>query len=287
MTANGPQVRPLLKTASRRVYSRALGAASLVSPRLRYDPDVRWFIVLTMPNSGSTAVANVLATAPAAIGLTHKCEGEWLVPELSDRAHAWDPGHGVWGPMVRARWLRAVHRRTPPGVPTVVVEKSPPNMVRRGWLEELLAPMPVRFLALVRDPYAVCASWRENYGAGNRSLPRRPRDDTDLCEMLGELYVQRLGHIDQAVDVGVPILRYEDWTRDPGSLVDVVTPLEPLLADFDPHAEVAVKGRPPRPPVDLNATHLASLDDAAIDAISEGLRAGASTVERYGYRLLA
>lgn len=274
--------RKTVKTLARRCYARALGASSVLVPGLRHDRELRWFILLTMPNSGSTAMAGVLRTAPATTGLTHKCEGEWLIPALSDRASAWDPDHAVSAAVVRARWIRAARATKPPGT-TVVIEKSPPNMVRRAWLTAALAPMPVRFFALVRNPYAVCASWLENYGWSNRSLPRRPIDDGDLCEMLGALYARRLAFLEDAVRSGVPFMRYEDWASDPSTLVEAVTTVEPMLRGFDPCARVGVKGATPAPPADMNHQHLSRLDPASSARITAGLRPATRALERFGY----
>ena len=49
---------------------------------LIHQGDVEWLFVLTFPNGGSAALAKLLLTAPDAVSLTGKAEGQWLIPSL-------------------------------------------------------------------------------------------------------------------------------------------------------------------------------------------------------------
>ena len=123
-----------------------------------------WLFVATLPNSGSTALAGFLDSAPRAVKLAPDGEGQGLVPEMSAPARRWDPATPLDFGLVRAVWIdRAL--RAGPG-PRLVIEKSPPNLCRFRALLAAFADMPSTVIRFTRDPYAVCASWARRYPPG-------------------------------------------------------------------------------------------------------------------------
>ena len=127
-------------------------------PLPEYDPEIQphFLFVVTPPYSGSTALTRLLNTGQRTTLLHRRGEGQWLIPGLSQKDR-WDPEKKVNYESVRAVWLHEYQRlRRADNRAEVVIEKSPPNMVR---LEELSSLFRYRsFLANNRNPYANCAS---------------------------------------------------------------------------------------------------------------------------------
>jgi hypothetical protein len=69
----------------------------------------------------------------------------------------WTEEHDSY-PALRAKrdWAKLFPRR-----PGILLEKSPPNTVRARWLQRNF--YPCRFLAMVRNPYAVCEGIRRRH----------------------------------------------------------------------------------------------------------------------------
>lgn len=129
-----------------------------------------WLFILGLNNSGTTILARILERHPLIRSLPH--EGQKIGDALP---RADDVGLGrIWGtaldqfhwtevdsplPAVRAKfdWSRLYARH-----PGILLEKSPPNSVRTRWLQRNFQPS--RFIALVRNPYAVCEGIRRRTG---------------------------------------------------------------------------------------------------------------------------
>lgn len=250
--------------------------------------EVAWFFLLTLPNSGSSAVAGLFASAPAAVSFGDRGEGQWLVPEMSAPAQRWDPDFDPDYDGVRSAWLAEARRLRPDG-PVVVVEKSPPNLVRHRRLVAAFADMPVTVASLTRDPYAVCASWFGRY---------RPRQVArqwgyDVADLAGEAYLTALAGIwiersrllaDAAADCALQ-LRYEEVCADPAGTLAAVAAAVPLLAGADAGVELRVKDSPVQPLRDFNREQIDALPASHVAAITRGLAADPAVVAAHGYAL--
>lgn len=151
---------------------RLLGAETLrrrTDARLALGP-YYWLFILGLNNSGTTLLVRILSSHP--LIRTMPREGQYLTRALP---HPMDVGvrrlwsarldlfrlteDGPAAPALRVQydWARAYPRR-----PGVLLEKSPVNCVRSRWLQRHFRPS--RFIAIVRDPYAVCEGIRRREG---------------------------------------------------------------------------------------------------------------------------
>jgi len=247
-----------------------------------------WLFLATLPNSGSTAFANLLGSAPHAAKLHRRGEGQWLVPELSAPARRWNPDAPVDFALVRSVWLdRALSLG--PG-PRLVVEKSPPNICRLRPLVAAFADMPIRVVRFTRDPYAVCASWAKRYDPARMAevwgeTLAEPEDATGFHRRLGDICGRRMALLAGLADVSDADVAYEALADDPAAVLARLVTAVPLLAGADPAAVVKVKDYAPQPLRNMNREQIARLTPAEKAAITEGLRPHAAAIKALGYAL--
>jgi hypothetical protein len=132
--------------------------------------DSFWLFVLGLNNSGTSLLCHILGQhsqirqlPSAGQGLTSAIprardlglSRNWTKkPEIFRWTEQSDPS-----PVLRIRydWTRFYPRR-----PGILLEKSPPNTMRSRWLQRHFRPC--RFVAIVRNPYAVCEGIRRREG---------------------------------------------------------------------------------------------------------------------------
>ncbi|MEM7120931.1 MAG: sulfotransferase [Pseudomonadota bacterium] len=282
-------LRRVARQVAKEAFCASLEGLSFVDRSLRYDSDFEWLIILTMPNSGSTALARLLMTANSTIALTEQCEGEWLIPSMSNLRHRWDEDLRLSMSRVRARWMWRL-RAMKTGSPKLVIEKSPPNMVRIDRIRAALAPMAAHTVVLVRDPYAVCESWHRRYGReqlSRTSLTALQHVDSerDYFRLLGECWVQRGTYLVEQLPKALSVVRYEELVMDPGAVTAELAKKIPMLSDVQSNAEVRVKDYAAQALTDMNSQQIDALTTEQIDAITCGLERGIDTVKALGYTL--
>lgn len=248
---------------------------------------VTWLFLATLPNSGSTAIANVLSSAPNAVQLTGHGEGQWLIPELCEAGKRWDPDHPFAADMLRTVWMRRAMTRKQP--PLVVVEKSPPNIVRMNKLLSIFGDMPAKVFRLIRDPYAVCASWAKRYSPEvvaaqwDVDLDLNLGRDQGYYRALGDLVGSRMKVLDSLAEISDLTIRYEDFTEDPDPKLAEIEEALPILAGIRADAEVKVKDYGQQGLRNMNATQIEMLTPEQIGWISDALQPYREVVETFGY----
>jgi len=253
-------------------------------PRPEYDPDRQPHVlfIITPPFSGSTALAKVLNTSPRTMLLQERGEGQWLVPGLCERDR-WDGNKEVDYESVRAVWLNAWQRaaQVDPRL-DVLIEKSPPNMVR---LDALTALFPRHsLLANIRNPYANCASiLYRNHPAAQLGTAQR---QSILQGLAGE-WQQRAARIRELVcRQGIPVLTYEAFCEAPASMLAKLA-LPPGVAEtIDVQAPVKVKDYPLQGIADQNRRQLGLLSGAELGAISRVLETDPGLLEFFAYAIV-
>jgi hypothetical protein len=248
-----------------------------------------WLLVLPFSNGGSTALARILLTAPTAAGLGRRAEGQWLVPELRQPRLRWDPHHEVDLARVRDIWVEAL-RHDHPGA-EVVVEKSPPNLLRYRPLIDALAPMPVVLVTFSRDPYATCASWHQRYGPRKIrrawGLPEGASIGTEAAyfQSLATIWAQRAELMLRARAEADLHTSYEQFCAAPAQVVCDISRLVPPLGDADPSAPVEVKDHPTQPLRNMNSDQVGSLSPSQVDALSQVFAQHEPVLRQLGYAL--
>src|SRR5258708_7301311 len=125
-----------------------------------------WLFILGLNNSGTTLVHDLLKNHPAMRWLPN--EGQYLtsglpLPRSYDVPRNFSRRMDVFhwteanepGPALRVKYDWAPLYQPRPGI---LLEKSPPNILRSRWLQQNFQPS--RFLGIIRHPYAVCEGIR-------------------------------------------------------------------------------------------------------------------------------
>jgi len=245
---------------------------------------------LTFPNGGSTALAKLLLTAHSTSALNRNAEGQWLIPSLNKNVARWNKEHRVWRRKIRAVWLSEVNKNNKE--PTLVIEKSPPNMCRYQELLATFSTMKTYLITFSRDPYATCASWHGRYGferiIKNWHLSgRSPRNnENDYFRFLGEIWLERANMLLEARKDSLLDIRYEDFTDDLGTVISKLGTLIPQLKNISPAVKVKIKDYDEQTIINMNEKQIGILTANQITAISSALSSQPDTVEQFGYSIL-
>ncbi|MEZ5503376.1 MAG: sulfotransferase [Halioglobus sp.] len=228
-----------------------------------------YLFVLCPPYSGSTVLWKLLATSANVSALP--LEGQFL-PELKDlmREKPWDAAHALPWPRIKQVWESYWDMRKP-----VLLEKSPPNMIRT---RDILAHFrPVRFLVMVRNPYAQA----EGLMRRNQWPVRRAANFAMMC-LRTQLANAR--ELDDAL-----VLTYEALVRDPAQACREIAAFMPALQDIDHTASFevhSVDGTVDRPITDLNARKIAAIPADHLAAMNAVFAQDRDTLDAWGYKLL-
>ena len=184
-------------------------------------------------------------------------------------------------------WVREATRLG--GDHAVVVEKSPPNIVRMRAILKAFDDMPTTVVRLTRDPYAVCSSWAARYSPAeisrqwDRSLRGSLSTEDDFYRALGRICGERMSVLFGLGDLAALDLSYERLTADPdGAIADVVA-VCPALEGADATTSVAVKDREATPLRNMNEEQIGLLTRSQIGALTEGLEPYESEIASFGY----
>lgn len=270
-------------------YCATLQCFSVFNSRLRINPALEWLLILTMPNSGSTALGRLLMTSKSAVALTDRCEGEWLIPSASKTSLRWDDSYMPSMARIRARWLDRLSGSTVDG-PKIVIEKSPANMVRVDALRKILSPMKTHTVVLVRDPYATCESWHRRHGKPNlerSSMPdlRLAENEQDYFTGLGRYWAKRWSYLSPQRDASITTIRYEDLVSQPATTLAPIAARIPALSDIQVDAQLQVKDYQAQPLKNMNDRQISSLSSVQISAITRGLESYEDELAALDYAL--
>lgn len=239
----------------------------------------RVLLLLTPPNSGSTAIADFLGQQSGAGRLYGNCEGQWLVKGLSD-IDRWWPEKYVDYASVASVWAARIAEKKAERPLAFVVEKSPPNLVR---YRDLLGILPnARVVVNNRDPYANVASQLKRYQATHYDGVRRE----EAIQHLARLWLFRSKLLRRAQEEdGFPVVTYETFCADPGAILDAFGLDRDAAADAG--TAVRVKDYPAQGIHNMNARQIGQLAPEEVALISLELEPEADLVGFFGYALLA
>ena len=228
-----------------------------------------YLFVLCPPYSGSTLLWKLLATSENVSSLPQ--EGQFL-PELKDlmRDKPWDANHALPWPEIKRVWESHWDNNK-----SVLVEKSPPNIIRTN---DILAHFqPVKFIIMVRNPYAHC----EGLMRRNNWKVTRAANFSMMC-LRTQLDNARALESSQ-------VLTYESLVQNPALACKQLTNFMPALEDMDYLASFevdSIDGTLNRPITDLNTKKIASLPADAISSMNEIFIQHREIIEAWGYDLL-
>jgi hypothetical protein len=252
-------------------------------PNPRYDENIQphFLFLLTPPNSGSTAIAKLLDTSPRTMTLTSDGEGQWLLPGLCE-ADRWNPEKKVDYASIKAVWLNAFQKtkKANPAI-DVVIEKSPPNMMR---IEQLSSQFSsCSFLANNRDPYANCASiLYRKYDPGNKS----PEVRMEILEQLVQQWFTRSYKLKELIlRKNIPLLTYEQFCENPSSILKVLSLPEDVANTIDINAEVKVKDYKIQSITNQNERQISKLTESEIAHIGRKMGNDIALMDFFGYEV--
>jgi hypothetical protein len=214
--------------------------------------------------------------------LQERGEGQWLVPGLCEKGR-WKSEKEMDYLSVKAVWLskyQEVNRLTQ--VIDVVIEKSPPNMMRMEKLSSQFSDFS--FIANNRDPYANCASaLYRHHDADNLSSDKRK-------EVIGNLtkkWIIRSLKIQELISrFNVPLLTYEEFCHKPSSVLKILNLPDGVSNTINFNANVKVKDYKPQPIANQNERQISKLTEEEIKHISLLLTSSSDLLKFFSYQCL-
>ncbi|MDG2412578.1 MAG: sulfotransferase [Halioglobus sp.] len=254
-------------------------------PRPHYDETKQphFLFIITPPYSGSTCLAKLINTSPKTTLLDPSGEAQWLIPGLCG-PQRWRADLPVDFESVKAVWLNMYQRlERASGGKAIVIEKSPPNMMRMEKICNLFSDYSL--LANNRNPYAFCSSaLYRNHPVHEISVEERVR----RLENLARTWLERSRKVrDLTTQLNAPLVTYEQFCAEPRSLVRKLR-LDHRIANtiqFDD--PIKVKDYAPQQIVNQNPRQIGLLSPDEIEAISHQLSTDLDLLAFYDYELIA
>ena len=234
--------------------------------------------ILAPPYTGSTAIATLLNSSTRTMLLHEQGEGQWLIPGLcaEDR---WNPKMSVDDASVEAVWIRRYQdeKTSNPNV-EVVIEKSPPNMMR---IDTLAALFPrSSFLAYNRDPVATCASHFHHHHAAKRDRDER----LAAIDSVVQKWIDRSTRIRELVEARhIPMISYEAFCKEPALLRGMLQLTDDVIASINFCAKVSVKGSVPKPIENQNGQRVSDLTVDELALLHRRLAGSRPLLQFFGY----
>jgi hypothetical protein len=253
-------------------------------PTPEYDEDDQphFLFIVTPPFSGSTALSELINSSPRTMLLQARGEGQWLVPGMCE-ADRWKPDKHINYESVKAVWLKRYQEAKQRDEDIeVVIEKSPPNMVR---IEKLSSEFRnFSLLASNRNPYANCSSiLYRNHPADALSTEKRQ----GILKSIAESWLARGRKIEGLMrKLDMPLITYERFCDDPSLIKTKLRLPKAVTETIDPLATVKVKDYPVQPIANQNDRQIAKLSDAELASISTKLEPHDNLLAFFGYNIL-
>lgn len=238
-----------------------------------------FLFILAPPYSGCTALAQVLNSAPNAMFLQERGEGQRLVPGMCQNDR-WEPCKRIEWASVEASWFsRISFVEKLVGQIDVVIEKSPPNLVRA---DQLVSKFPNnKIVAFNRNPYANCASiLYRRYDPEKKA----ESDRIDILRNLASTWVFRSTWVRKWIDAFDPVFfTYEQFCSNPKTQIRRITDVLPSLVGIDVDKPFKVKDYPIQAIKDQNERQIAKLSERERSAIGDELSAHEDLLAFFNY----
>jgi hypothetical protein len=190
-------------------------------------------------------------------------EGQFL-PEVEDvmRADPWNENFEMPWPSIKAVWERYWDHDK-----ALLVEKSPPNLIRVPQIRDHFAP--VSFLIMVRNPYAHC-----------ESLMRRNHWDAVTSAEFTVRCLRQQAVNAETLERSVRFT-YEELVNRSTEVCAKIENLVPEIGRLDPNERI--EGTRKDKLVDLNKEKLGALGPRNIKAITDVLAKNKDAIDFWGY----
>jgi hypothetical protein len=229
----------------------------------------QYLFILCPPYAGSTLLSGLVSTSTAVSSLPG--EGQFI-PEVmaAMRRDPWSADLPLPWNEIKGAWHGYWDTSKP-----VLLEKSPPNIIRASTLETLF--QPAMFLAMVRDPYAHC----EGLMRRNKWSASRAAEFSVFCLRTQAENAEKLARC--------LAFTYEELAADPVRICSRITAFLPLLGHLDHRKSFRVHsyaGVLESQIKNLNGPKIARLSPGQMREITDVLQRNQGALDRWGYSLL-
>jgi hypothetical protein len=243
--------------------------------------DPKFLFILTPSHSGSTVLIKYLNTSPYSMLLNSDGEGQWLVPSLAENDR-WNPKKQIDWKTVKQTWLKKYHEiNRLVGNIQVILEKSPPNLVRFDRFKKHF-PNSV-FMVLNRDPYANCSSkFHRTQNSSNFSSEERLQS----LRQLATDWVFKSSCLVRAIEAeNLLFFTYEQFCEEPDICLKRVLEICPELEQINASVNVRVKDYPAQQLSNQNQRQIDLLHADEIQEISAILATKIELLQKFSYQL--
>lgn len=251
-------------------------------PEYRLEHQPHFLFVVTQPYSGSTALSKLLATSHYISMLNQNGEGQWLIPGLC-QANRWQPNLEINEESIRAVWLSEYQSQYKEDSSIkVIVEKSPPNMMRIDRIISLFDNYSL--LALNRNPYAQCSSSLHRMKQAHCFTEKQRLHS--LTTLIDD-WIARSARLKSLITkFSMPLITYEAFCSSPNHLIKKLSLSDEIKTTIDPGEKIIVKDYPSAQIKNYNEHQIALLNNREIDLISTRLAEQSQLLDYYNYRFL-
>lgn len=248
-------------------------------PRPPYDEndEPHFVFILTPPYTGSTAMASYLATSPNVGMLRKNGEGQAIVPGM---LLAWNGHKKMDLHSIKAAWLHQYQQINRNGQIEIIVEKSPPNMVR---IDSILSIFKnTSCIVSNRDPVAFCSSsyFRVNNNIDALSVIQRQT----IVSTIALRWVRRSSLLMNLVDsCGYPRISYEKFCEEPNQLKHAVEKSSGKTILPNSNTYLKIKDYQPSLIINRNEDQISRLSEFELEAIFNALEPHQDVTNFFGY----
>ena len=248
-------------------------------PRPPYDEndEPHFVFILTPPHTGSTAMASYLATSPNVGMLRKNGEGQELVPGM---LRNWNEHKKMDLDSIKGAWLHQYQQINSNGQIEIIVEKSPPNMVR---IDSILSIFKnTSCIVSNRDPVAFCSSryFRHNNNIDALSVIQRQT----IVSTIALRWVQRSSLLMNLVDsCGYPRISYEKFCEEPNQLKHAVEKSSGKTILPNSNTYLKIKDYQPSLIINRNEDQISRLSEFELEAIFNALTPHQDVANFFGY----
>lgn len=253
-------------------------------PEPNFDKGIEphFLFIITPPYSGSTAIAKFLNTSERTAMLHKRAEGQWLIPGMcqDDR---WESEKTINYNSVKSVWLNKYQKiRKSENVIDVVIEKSPPNMMR---IMELSSHFKsYSFIANNRNPYANCASILYRlHDANNIGKEKR----LEVLTSIAKSWIKRSHIIYKLVsEHDIPLITYEVFCENPSILVNKLNLPQGIIDTIDMNPVIKVKDYKPQKILNQNDRQISKLTVNEVQHLTNILAENTAILDKFDYKIL-
>ncbi len=241
----------------------------------------KYVFVMAPPCSGSTVLHRLLETSPYVSALP---DGGQCLSEVRDvmRAAAWDKTQNLPWADIRAAWETYWDTSKP-----LLLEKSPPNMIRAAEIEAAFDP--ACFIVMMRAPYAHIEGLARRGHVPPMNLKNAGR--AQAVARAAELWLSFAETQRETIakSQNVMWLTYEQLTQDTDVAITKLQEFLPELGSLDASARFgihSVEGTRARELEDMNEAKRRLLTKADFEIINDVLGGHTDLLAFFGYALL-